>query len=49
MVNWEEEYEKAESEFLQKNRTLFEPYVDLENSCEVVEEQLIKECSENDV
>ena len=42
MRDLSEEYRKAESKFLQKNRVLFEPYIEPNNG-EVTEEQLVKE------
>lgn len=42
MKDLSEAYRKAEGDFLQKNRKLFEPYMESENN-EVTEEQLIKE------
>lgn len=44
MKDLSEEYRKAESIFLQKNRKLFEPYTEPEND-EVAEEQ-VKEKNE---
>lgn len=45
MKDLSEEYRKAESIFLQKNRKLFEPYMESKNN-EVTEEQLVKEGNE---
>lgn len=45
MKDLSEEYRKAESVFLQKNRKLFESYIEPKND-EVTEEQLIKEGNE---
>lgn len=45
MKDLSKEYRKAESVFLQKNRKLFEPYIELKND-EVTEEQLVKEGNE---
>ena len=45
MKDLSEEYRKAENVFLQKNRNLFEPYIEPKND-EVTEEQLIKEGNE---
>lgn len=45
MKDLSEEYRKAENVFLQKNRKLFEPYIEPKND-EVTEEQLIKEGNE---